>query len=77
VRRARDFEAFHDAHHRYSARKEATRKEWERRPGFHPHLLDPEIELPDELPGRGMIEFVRLVRSDRAVRILGVKITVP
>lgn len=76
VRRAREFEAFHNAHHRYSALKGATPEEWERRLGFIPTLLDPFVEVPTELPRRGVAEFVRLVRSDRIVRILGATVAV-
>lgn len=75
--RAAEFEAFHNAHHRYSALKGATPEEWGRRIGFVPTLLDPGLELPTELPRRGVVEFVRLVRSDRVVRILGGRVTVP
>lgn len=77
VRRAAEFETFHNTHHRYSALKGATPEEWERRIGFVPDLLDPSLEVPAELPRRGVVEFVRLVRSDRVVRILGARITVP
>ncbi len=76
-RRAAEFEVFHNAHHRYSALKGATPQEWERRIGFVPTLPPPSTGLPTELPRRGVVEFVRLVRSDRVVRILGVKIAVP
>jgi putative transposase len=77
VRRAAEFEAFHNAQHRYSALKGATPQEWERRLGFTPILPAPGIEVPIELPRRGVVEFVRLVRSDRVVRILGARISVP
>jgi putative transposase len=77
VRRAGEFEAFHNAHHRYSALKGATPQEWERRIGFVPTLAGPSMEVPIESPRRGVVEFVRLVRSDRMVRILGARISVP
>jgi putative transposase len=77
ARRAREFEAFHNAHHRYSALKGATPEEWERRIGFIPALLDPTVAIATELPRRGVVEFVRLVRSDRVVRILGARVTMP
>ena len=76
ARRAAEFEAFHNAHHRYSALHGATPDEHERRTGFVPRLADPTMPLPIELPRRGVVDFVRLVRSDRVVRILGAKITV-
>jgi hypothetical protein len=77
ARRAGEFEAFHNAQHQYSALKGATPEEWERRMRFVPTPLDPEVALPMELPRSGVVEFIPLVRSDRVVRILGAKITVP
>jgi len=75
--RARAFEVFHNARHRYSALKGATPSEWERRAAFSPSLLDPGYELPTTVPGRGRVEFIRLIRSDRLLKVLGAKITVP
>ena len=45
--------------------------------GFVPRLLDPHLEPTIELPRRGVAEFVRLVRSDRTVKVLGAKIPLP
>jgi len=75
--RAAEFEAFHNTHHRYSALKGATPEEWERRLSFVPRLLDPGFQLPTSLPRRGLVEFIRLIRSDRTLKVLGAKITVP
>ncbi|MGH8936566.1 MAG: hypothetical protein ACRDXD_09960 [Acidimicrobiia bacterium] len=33
--------------------------------------------MATELPRRGQVEFIRLIRSDRQARILGVKIPLP
>ena len=77
VERAAGFETFHNTHHRYSALRGATPEEWERRLGFVPTHPAPGTEVPTELPRRGLVEFVRLVRSDRVVRILGAKVSVP
>ena len=71
VRRMAAFERFHDAHHRYAALKGATPDEVARRAGFRPRLPDPSFEIPERLPRRGRIEFIRLVRSDRLLRVLG------
>ncbi|MGH2691510.1 MAG: integrase core domain-containing protein [Actinomycetota bacterium] len=74
---ARIFEAFHNTHHRYSALKGVTPDEWQQRQRFSPRLLDPELTIPTELPGRGQVEFVRLIRSDRILKVLDAKITMP
>lgn len=76
-KRAREFETFHNSKHRYSALKRATPDELERKLGFSPKLLDPAIRPPTELPRRGVVEFVRLIRSDRQLKVLDVKIVMP
>jgi len=76
-RRARAFERFHNSHHRYSALKGATPDEHHKRLGFEARLLDRGFEPPTSLPHRGLIDFVRLIRSNRELRILGSKIPVP
>lgn len=75
--RARAFEEFHNVRHRYSALKGATPKEWEERTRFSPSLLDSGYEPPATLPRQGRVEFIRLIRSDRLLKVLGAKITVP
>ena len=77
ARRAQVFEDFHNAHHRYSALHGATPAEWEARWQWTPRLLDPTFMPPTALPRRGQIDFVRLIRSDRLLKILGVKLPVP
>lgn len=76
-RRARAFERFHNSHHRYSVLKGATPDEFERRLHFTARLPAEAFELPTAPPRRGLIEFVRLIRSDRTLKILGSKIEVP
>ena len=76
-RRARTFERFHNSHHRYSALKGATPDEWEARLSFETRLPPNGFELPTSLPRRGLVEFVRLIRSDRNLKILGSKIPMP
>lgn len=76
-RRARAFERFHNSHHRYSVLKGATRDEHQKRLGFEARLLERGFEPPTSLPHRGLIDFVRLIRSNRELRILGSKIPVP
>lgn len=71
------FEAFHNSHHRYSVLKRATPEERERKLAFTSRLLDPGTVVPTELPRRGLVEFVRLIRSDRLLKVLDAKVTVP
>jgi transposase len=73
--RARDFETFHNANHRYRSTNGRTPAESaqhdERRPPR------PLAELPAEWPKSGRVEFVRFIRSDRKLRLLGRAITMP
>jgi len=76
-RRMRPFERFHNAHHRYSALKGATPDEVTRRLGFRPRLLDPAYRIPARPPRRGTVEFIRLIRSDRLLRVMDARIELP
>ena len=71
LRRMAAFERFHDAHHRYAAHHGATPDEVARRTRFRPRLPDPAFRIPERLPRRGRVEFIRLVRSDRILHVLG------
>jgi len=71
LRRMAAFERFHDAHHRYAAHHGATPDEVARRTRFRPRLADPAFRIPERTPRRGQVEFIRLVRSDRILRVLG------
>lgn len=71
------FERFHNAHHRYSALKGATPDEVARRLDFHPRLLDRAYQIPSGPPRRGSVEFIRLIRSDRLLRVMDARITLP
>ena len=73
--RALDFERFHNANHRYRATNGRTPAE-SIGDGAHrrPHPL---AELPVGWPPSGRIEFVRFIRSDRKLRLLGRAITMP
>jgi len=75
--RAATFEAFHNTHHRYSVLKGATPQEWEAKLGFQPRFPPPEAVVARELPQRGQVQFIRLIRSDRQLRILGAKLPMP
>lgn len=36
-----------------------------------------DFRIPEELPRTGQVKFIRLIRSDRLLRIMGVKIELP
>lgn len=63
------FEAFHNAQHRYSAHHGATPDEM--RTGLNLTTPAPRYTPPHRLPRRGRIEVVRFVRSNRRVDLFG------
>ena len=66
-----DFEVFHNQTHRYSAIKRATPNQVEELTGFVPHLPAVSVDIPPSYRGlTGRVEWVRLIRSDRQLRIL-------
>lgn len=71
LRRMFAFERFHDARHRYAAHHGLTPDEVARRTRFKPRLADPAFPIPERLPRRGTVEFIRLIRSDRILHVLG------
>lgn len=75
ARQLRRFEDFHNTHHRYAAIGRATPAEFLATSGFEPRLLGPGFPLPERLPRRGQVAFIRLVRSDRLLSVLGEQIT--
>jgi putative transposase len=73
--RALDFETFHNANHRYRATNGRTPAE---STSHHEHRTPrPLAELPAGWPAAGKIEFVRFIRSDRKLRLLGRTIAMP
>ena len=73
--RALAFERFHNANHRYRATNGRTPAESagdrkRRKPR-------PLAQLPARWPAAGRVEFVRFIRSDRKLRLLGRAITMP
>ena len=77
-RRARAFERFHNSHHRYPILKGVTPDEFQRAAlHFAARLPDEDFELPTVMPRRGLVEFVRLIRSDRTLKVLGSKFQTP
>lgn len=73
--RARAFEAFHNANHRYRATNGHTPAE--SAPEREPRMPRPLAELPQGWPASGRVEFVRFIRSDRKLRLLGRAIPMP
>lgn len=66
---SRQFEVFHNTHHRYSALKGRTPNEVERLSRFQPQLLPQDFIVPKERPRHGRIHLIRLIRSDRILRV--------
>lgn len=73
--RALDFEAFHNANHRYRATNGRTPAESASQ--REPRMPCPLAELPRAWPASGRVEFVRFIRSDRKLRLLGRAIPMP
>lgn len=71
LRRMAAFERFHDAQHRYAAHHGLTPDEVAQRTHFRPRLPDPAVTIPERTPRRGQVEFIRLIRSDRILHVLG------
>lgn len=75
--RALDFEAFHNARHRYSALGgKAPDQAWAAT-GATPPRPSRYYQIPEALPRRGRIEVLRLIRSDRILNLFGEKLVMP
>ena len=72
--RAGAFERFHNAQHRYSATGGVTP---EQTTPNQPRAPRPLAELPAEWPEQGKVEFIRFIRSDHKLRLLGRAIPMP
>jgi transposase len=73
--RALDFEIFHNANHRYRATNGRTPAESTHE--YQRRTPRPLAELPQGWPLSGRVEFVRFIRSDRKLRLLGRTIPMP
>jgi len=73
--RAGAFEAFHNSQHRYQATN--GRAPDETAPARRPRRPLAVDELPAGWPPAGRIEFIRFIRSDHKLRLLGRAIQVP
>lgn len=66
-----EFSAFHFANHRYSSQNNRTPEQMETMLGKKT-TLDPEYVLPKQIPlEEGVILFIRFIRSDQKLSILG------
>jgi len=72
--RAGAFERFHNAQHRYSATRGHAPDQTQASTPRAPTAL---AELPAGWPAQGKVEFIRFIRSDHKLRILGRTITMP
>ena len=72
--RAGAFEAFHNRQHRYRATNGRAPDETAPVPRRDPLPID---EVPAGWPATGRIEFIRFIRSDHKLRLLGRAIRVP
>jgi putative transposase len=72
------FETFHNANHRYSALKGATPNHIEARAGFTPQPPTYDNDIPPDFTGlTGQVEWIRLIRSDKQLRVLDHRFTMP
>ena len=76
-RQSKNFQTFHNRHHRYSCLKGKTPHEFTKKHGFQPTTLGPNTKLPDlsEIPD-GNVILIRFIRSDRVLDIFGEKFIV-
>ena len=75
---SKNFQRFHNKHHRYSCLKGKTPLETIEKEHFKPNSLGPNTKLPelDYVPD-GDIVLIRFIRSDRILDIFGEKFLVP
>lgn len=71
-RQSKNFQTFHNRHHRYSCLNGKTPNEFTQCDGFKPLTLGPNTKLTelDEIPD-GNIILIRFIRSNRALDIFG------
>lgn len=75
--RAGAFERFHNAQHRYSATRGRAPNETTTASKAKPRVPRPPEQLPAGWPKRGKVEFIRFIRSDHKLRVLGRAIPMP
>ena len=76
-RQSKNFQTFHNRHHRYSCLRGKTPNEFTRSYGFEPITLGPNTKLPDlDEIADGNVILIRFIRSDRNLDIFGEKFKV-
>lgn len=76
-RQSKNFQRFHNQHHRYSCLKGKTPMEVLNQSGYQPVKLAPNTKMPelDYIPS-GNIILIRFIRSDRKMDVFGEKFIV-
>ena len=76
-RQSKNFQRFHNKHHRYSCLKGKTPDEFTKNHEYKPATLWPNTKLPDlDYIPDGNVIFIRFIRSDRTLNIFGEKFQV-
>ena len=76
-RQSKNFQRFHNKHHRYSCLKGKTPDEFTKSHKLNPSTLGPNTKLPDlDYIPEGNVIFIRFIRSDRILNIFGEKFKV-
>jgi putative transposase len=77
-RQSKNFQRFHNKHHRYSCLKGKTPLEVIEQSAFEPQRIGPNTKLSEigQIPD-GNIVLIRFIRSDRMLDIFGEKFIVP
>jgi hypothetical protein len=75
---SKNFQRFHNKHHRYSCLSNKTPRETIEKENYKPITLGPNTKIPelDDIPD-GNIILIRFIRSDRKLDIFGEKFEVP
>jgi len=74
---SKNFQRYHNKHHRYSCLKGKTPLQVVQEDGYVPHVLGPNTKIPaiDYIPD-GNVMLIRFIRSDRKLDIFGEKFEV-
>jgi hypothetical protein len=76
-KQAKNFQRFHNRHHRYSCLKGKTPEQVIEEHNFTPLVLGPNTKVPVFIPiPDGRVMLIRFIRSDRRLDVFGEKFTV-
>ena len=75
---SKNFQRFHNRHHRYSCLKGKTPDQFAAQNNYNPNTLGPNTKLPvlDSIPD-GNVILIRFIRSNRKLDIFGEKFIMP